>query len=67
MKAHELRAKTDEELQAEVLVLARRSFNLRMQHGTGQLSRPGGMKELRRDLARVKTVINERRMAREGG
>ena len=67
MRAHELRAKTDEELQAEVLALARRSFNLRMQHGTGQLSRPSEMKALRRDMARVKTVINERRLERERG
>ncbi len=67
MKAHELRAKSDEELQSEVLSLARKRFNLRMQQGTGQLSRPSEMKVLRRDLARVKTVINERRIARKGG
>lgn len=67
MKAHELRTKSDEELQNEVLSLARKRFNLRMQQGTGQLSRPSEMKVLRRDLARVKTVINERRIARKGG
>ena len=67
MKAHELRNRSDEELTAEVLALARRSFNLRMQHGTGQLARPSEMKALRRDLARVKTVINERRRAGEDG
>lgn len=67
MKAHELRTKSDEELQSEVLSLARKRFNLRMQQGTGQLSRPSEMKVLRRDLARVKTVINERRIARKGG
>lgn len=67
MKAHELRTKSDEELQSEVLSLARKRFNLRMQQGTGQLSRPSEMWVLRRDLARVKTVINERRIAREGG
>ena len=65
MRARELRTKTDEELRAELLALARRSFNLRMQHGTGQLSRPSEVKALRRDLARVKTVINERRGERE--
>ena len=65
MKAHELRTKSDEELQSEVLSLARKRFNLRMQHGTGQLARPSEMKALRRDLARVKTVINERRGERE--
>lgn len=67
MKAHELRTKSDEELEAEVLSLARKRFNLRMQQGTGQLSRPSEMKVLRRDLARVKTVINERRIARKDG
>ena len=67
MKAQELRTKSDEELQSEVLSLARKRFNLRMQQGTGQLSRPSEMKVLRRDLARVKTVINERRIARKGG
>ena len=67
MKADELRTKSDEELEAEVLSLARRRFNLRMQQGTGQLSRPSEMQVLRRDLARVKTVINERRIARKGG
>ena len=66
MKAPELRTKSDEALQAELLALARRSFNLRMQHGTGQLSRPSEIKSLRRDLARVKTVINERRIERAG-
>ena len=67
MKAHELRTKSDDELEAEVLALARKRFNLRMQQGTGQLSRPSEMKVLRRDLARVKTVINERRIARKDG
>ena len=67
MKAHELRTKSDEELQTEILSLARKRFNLRMQQGTGQLSRPSEMKILRRDLARVKTVISERRIARKGG
>ena len=67
MKAHELRKKSDEALEAEILSLARKRFNLRMQQGTGQLSRPSEMRVLRRDLARVKTVINERRIARKGG
>ena len=65
MKAGELRAKSDEELQTELLALARKGFNLRMQQGTGQLSRPSEMRALRRDLARVKTVMNERRRERE--
>lgn len=65
MKASELRGKSDAELRGELLALARRGFNLRMQQGMGQLSRPSEMRALRRDLARVKTVLSERRRAEE--
>jgi large subunit ribosomal protein L29 len=60
MNAQELRAKGDDELGKELLNLHREAFNLRMQKGTGQLSRPGQVKALRRDIARVKTVLSER-------
>ena len=60
MKASELRAKTDEELGNELLELSREAFNLRMQAGSGQLGRFTQIKEVRRDIARVKTVMNER-------
>ena len=63
MKASEYRAKTDEELQKELGDLHREAFNLRMQKGTGQLSRPSQVKEVRRNVARIKTVLNERNEA----
>lgn len=64
MKANEIRKKTDEELQTELLALTREAFNLRMQAGTGQLPRPSQFEVVRKDIARVKTVINERRAGR---
>ena len=63
MDAKELRAKSDEELEKEILELSREAFNLRMQQGTGQLSRPNQVKEVRRNIARAKTILNERRRA----
>ena len=48
MNARELRTKSDDELRKELLNLHREAFNLRMQKGTGQLSRPGQVKALRR-------------------
>jgi large subunit ribosomal protein L29 len=60
MKASELRDKTVAELNEELLGLAREQFNLRMQNGSGQLARPHQMKEVRRNIARVKTILNEK-------
>jgi large subunit ribosomal protein L29 len=61
MKASKLREKNDEELEKELLELSREAFNLRMQKGTGQLARPSQIGEVRRDIARIKTIQNERR------
>jgi len=63
MKVSEMRDKTDVELEKELLELSREAFNLRMQKGTGQLGRPSQIKAVRRDIARIKTVQNERRKA----
>lgn len=63
MDAKELRAKSAEELESELTELSREAFNLRMQQGTGQLARPNQMKDVRRNIARVKTILNERRSA----
>ena len=60
MNAQELRAKSSDELRKELLDLSREAFNLRMQKGIGQLSRPSQIKALRRDIARVKTILSER-------
>ncbi len=60
MKAAELREKSDEDLKRELLELMREQFNLRMQRGSGQLSRPSDMKRVRRDIARIKTILTEK-------
>lgn len=60
MEANDLRAKSEAELKTELHGLLREQFNLRMQQGTGQLSNPARMKSLRRDVARVKTILNEK-------
>lgn len=59
MNASDLRTKTAEELQEELLGLRREQFNLRMQQATGQLARPHEYRRVRKDIARVKTVLNE--------
>ena len=59
MKASELRQKSKDELDSMLLELSREQFNLRMQKGTGQLSKPAQMKNVRRDIARIHTVMNE--------
>ena len=61
MKASVLRTKSGEELKRELIDLSRQAFDLRMRHGSGQPARSSEMKALRRNVARVKTVINERR------
>jgi len=59
MNASELRGKKPAELEETLLELRKEQFNLRMQRGTGQLVRPSEMNRVRKDIARVKTVINE--------
>ncbi|ADJ28982.1 50S ribosomal protein L29 [Nitrosococcus watsonii] len=60
MKVQELRTKTEDELQKELLELSRERFKLRMQMGTGQLVRNSELKRVRRSIARVKTVLTEK-------
>lgn len=60
MKATELRAKAPDELKKTLDDLLKEQFNLRMQQGSGQLSRPSQVKQVRRDIARIKTVMKER-------
>ena len=64
MKASELKDKSTAELQDILLELRKEQFNLRMQQGTGQLSRPHQMKQVKKDIARLHTVINQ---AKAGG
>ena len=60
MKANELKEKSVEEINAELLNLLRKQFELRMQLNTGQLAQAHLVKEVRRDIARVKTVLNQK-------
>ncbi len=60
MNASELRGKSAGELEQKLHDLLKEQFNLRMQQGTGQMSRPHLMTRVRKDIARVKTVMNEK-------
>jgi len=60
MKASELREKNGEELQKELEGLMRAQFGLRMQVATQQLSNTSQLKKVRRDIARVRTVMREK-------
>jgi large subunit ribosomal protein L29 len=61
MKASDLRKQDREELAKQLQDLLREQFNLRMQRGTGQLTRPSQMRAVRRDIARLKTIMGEKR------
>ena len=61
MKASELRKKSQAELQETLHELLQEQFNLRMQQGTGQMARPHMMHEVRKNIARVKTLMNEQK------
>ena len=60
MKAKEIRQMTDQELDTQLLDLKSELFNLRFQLATGQLDNPMRIKAVRKDIARVKTIIRER-------
>ena len=61
MKILELRDKTNEELQSLLLEELRSQFNLRMRKGTGQLDKPSEIKKTRRNIARIHTILNEKK------
>jgi len=65
MDAKELRGKSIDELNEELIELRREQFNLRMQRATGELAQNHGHRRVRKDIARVKTVLNE--LARAAG
>ena len=62
MNLEKIRNMSQAELAAEELKLKKELFNLRFQHATGQLDNPGKMKEVKRDIARVKTVLREKEL-----
>jgi len=59
--AADYRAKSDTDLTKELNELRREQFNLRMQRATGQLANPARFGEVKKDIARIKTVMNEKR------
>ena len=60
MKAGDVRAKTDDELKAELDQLSKEAFNLRFQKASGQLENTSRARHVRRDIARIKTELGER-------
>ena len=64
MELKEMREMTEVELNAELGKMKKELFNLRFQHVTGQLENPVQMRELKRDIARVKTIIREKELAK---
>ncbi len=62
MDLNKVREMTDVELNAELDKMKKELFNLRFQHVTGQLENPVKMREVKRDIARVKTIIREKEL-----
>jgi len=66
MNASELREKTVEELNVELITLSKQQFNTRMQQSTGQLEKSHELKDTKRAIARVKTLLDEKQRAALG-
>jgi large subunit ribosomal protein L29 len=60
MKAEDIRQKSDDELKDQLLDLKKEAFNLRFQAASGQLENTARVKQVRRDIARVKTIMGDR-------
>ena len=60
MKAEDVRAKSDDELKDELIDLRKEAFNLRFQRASGQLENTARVRQVRRDIARIKTVLGQR-------
>ena len=63
MKAEDMKTKTPEQLREQLVALKKEAFNLRFQAATGQLENTARIKVVRRDAARVKTVLNQKAAA----
>ena len=61
MKIVDVRTKSDDELKGQLMDLRKEAFNLRFQAASGQLENTSRVRAVRRDIARIKTVLNERR------
>ena len=60
MKIEDIRAKNDGELETELMALKKEQLNLRFQRATGQIENTARVRSVRRDIARIKTVFNQR-------
>lgn len=67
MKIEKMREMTEVELNAEVKKLKNELFNLRFQHVTGQLENPIKMRDVKKQIARVKTIIREKELKKVQG
>ena len=63
MNANELRDKTPDQLREDLVNLKKEAFNLRFQQATGQLENPARLRSVKRDVARVHTILNEKAQA----
>ena len=63
MKANDLRPKTIDELKQQIEDLSKEAFNLRFQRASGQLENTARVRQVRRDIARIKTILGERARA----
>ena len=60
MKASDVRTKTDDELKGQLVDLQKEQFNLRFQKASGQLENTARVRQVRRDIARIRTTLGER-------
>ena len=67
MELKKIREMSEAELNAELIKMKKDLFNLRFQHVTGQLENPVKMRETKKDIARVKTIIREKELAKAQG
>nr|WP_314259383.1 50S ribosomal protein L29 [uncultured Devosia sp.] len=64
MKSSDVRSKTADELKDQLVDLKKEQFNLRFQRATQQLEKPAQVKKVRRDIARIKTILAEKNAAK---
>jgi large subunit ribosomal protein L29 len=66
MKAEDIRTKTQDQLTDDLAALKKEQFNLRFQKATGQLEKTARVKQVRKDIARIKTIAAEKTAAKKG-
>ena len=67
MKTSEIRKMSTEEINAKITEIKKELFDLRMKQSTGNLDKPSKIHELRKEVARMKTIARERELTKEGG